>query len=97
MTDINADVGDDILCGARAIGLFLLPKIDGGRVRTEKQLQRAIFHLAAHTNLPVFKIGSRLCARKTVVIEWIKAEESKRASSVTRSRRGSSFRTLCGT
>jgi hypothetical protein len=80
MSDLTINVADDILRGAKAIGRFLLPKLDGDRVRTDKQLQRCIFHLLQTTDLPVFRVGGIICARKSALLKWLADQEEKRAA-----------------
>lgn len=61
-------LASDMLKGAEAIAEFLLG--DAGE-------RRIIYHLASTTDLPVFRLGSILCARRSVLIGWISSQEAK--------------------
>lgn len=63
-------IADDLLRGAEAISQFLFG---------DKILRRKVYHLAETSRLPVFRLGSVLCARRSVLIAWI-AEQEQRAS-----------------
>ena len=43
--------------------------------------RRAVYHLAARSRLPVFKLGSMLCARRKVLLAFITEQEQRRPSS----------------
>jgi hypothetical protein len=58
----------DLLRGADEIAEFLYG--DAGQ-------RRKVYHLAETSRLPIFRLGSVLCARKTVLLQWI-AEQEKR-------------------
>jgi len=66
MTEHNPELAHDILRGADAIAQFLY---------ADKTLRRKVYHLAATSNFPVFKLGSMICARKSVVLKWIEDQE----------------------
>jgi hypothetical protein len=34
-----------------------------------------VFHLASSSKMPVFRLGSMICARKSVLIKWITDQE----------------------
>ena len=53
----------DLLSGAEAIATFMGVK------------PRRIYHLAEKQSLPVFRIGSTLCARRSTLIRWIEDME----------------------
>jgi hypothetical protein len=55
-------LAEDILHGAKAIGVF------GGWTR------RQVYHFVSH-GLPVFRMGSILCARKSSILAWIELQE----------------------
>lgn len=59
-------LADDILEGARAIAEFIY-----GRGTDPRKAYRAI----DAGRLPIFRIGNRLCARRSVILEWIKRQE----------------------
>jgi hypothetical protein len=61
-------LADDILRGADAIAEFIFG---------DKGSRRKIYYLCECTRLPVFRLGSVLCARKSVLLGWISGQESK--------------------
>lgn len=61
-------LADDILRGADNIAGFLFG---------DPALRRRVYHLAGTSRLPHFKLGSMLCARKSVLIAWIAEQESR--------------------
>jgi hypothetical protein len=75
MTDTTAtaagvDLGDDLLEGAEEIAKFMF---------RDKNKRRRVYHLAESKNpIPVFRMGSILCARKSTLLRWI-AEPEKAA------------------
>jgi hypothetical protein len=62
---MNADELD-LLTGAEAIAAFMRVKV------------RRVYHLAETQRLPVFRIGSTLCARQSTLVRWI--EDMERAA-----------------
>jgi hypothetical protein len=62
------DLADDLLEGADEIAKF------GGWSR------RQVYHLAQTRRLPVFRLGSTLCARKTRIVAWIENQETQTLS-----------------
>ena len=62
------ELADDLLRGADEISEFIF-----GR----KGSRRKIYYLAETSRLPVFRLGSVLCARKSVVLHWISGQESR--------------------
>ncbi len=66
----SEELADDLLRGASEIAKFIFGEHErGGR--------RQIYYLAEHSRLPVFRLGSMLCARRSVLIRWIAAQEDK--------------------
>lgn len=61
---IQADISDDLVFGATAIARVL------GMTR------RQIYHAASQSHIPAFKIGNRLCARKTSLSSWLASLEN---------------------
>ena len=59
----------DMLGGADRIAEFLYG---------DRRHRRKIYHLVAKSRLPVFRIGSRLFARKSKLLSWISEQESKK-------------------
>jgi hypothetical protein len=62
---------EDVLRGADEIAEFLL-----GSPRERMK----IYNLIRGQNLPVFRLGSSICARRTALIRWIEAQESRSSS-----------------
>lgn len=63
-------LADDILKGAAAIASYLFGS-DGHRYR------RKVYHWAETSKLPVFRLGSVLCARKSVLVDFIASQEKR--------------------
>jgi hypothetical protein len=61
-------LSDDLLRGAEEIAEFFFGS------RTER---RKIYHLAESSRLPVFRMGSVLCARKSRLLSWIEEQEQQ--------------------
>ena len=59
-------LAEDLLRGADAIAEFFFG------TRSER---RKIYHLAESSRLPVFRMGSVLCARKSRLLSWIEDQE----------------------
>lgn len=53
----------DLLTGADAIAAFMRVK------------PRRIYHLAETKQLPVFRMGATLCARRSTLVRWIEEME----------------------
>ena len=58
----------DLLRGAEEISEFLFG--------TRSQ-RRKVYHLAETSKLPLFRLGSVLCARRSVLMEWIANQERR--------------------
>ncbi len=65
---LDLDAKGDLLRGADAIADF---------VYGDPALRRRIYHLAERKQLPVFRLGAVLCARRSVLLRWIAAQESE--------------------
>ena len=68
MTETNHEFSEDLLRGAAAIAEFLFGS---------KNMRRKVFHLAASSKLPHFKLGSMICARKSLLLNWIEQQEGR--------------------
>jgi len=68
MTDQRAEFAADLLRGADEIAAFLYGSADQ---------RRKVYHLAATSNLPIFKLGSMICARRSVLLRWIADQETR--------------------
>ena len=62
------ELADDILEGADAIAEFLF----GSR-----EHRRKVYYLAECSKLPIFRLGSVLCARKSVLLDFISGQKSR--------------------
>jgi hypothetical protein len=62
------ELADDILRGADEIATFIFG---------ERGSRRKVYYLAECSRLPVFRLGSVLCARKSVLLLWIAGQESR--------------------
>ena len=61
---------NDMLRGASAIARFLLS--DSGR-----REQRVVYHLFENGDLPAFRLGKRIYARKSTLSAWIARLEAR--------------------
>ncbi|MBS0233484.1 MAG: DNA-binding protein [Proteobacteria bacterium] len=68
-------IADDLLEGADAIATFIYGS---------PQKRRKVYHLAQTSNLPVFRFGAVLCARKSRILEWIESQEMQADTRVQR-------------
>jgi hypothetical protein len=66
--DTSQDLADDLLRGADEIAEFIFG---------ERGSRRKIYYLAECTRIPVFRLGSVLCARRSVLLNWISGQESR--------------------
>lgn len=63
MTSDNDNLAGDILRGAEEISRYLgFPR-------------RSIYHAASRGNIPVFRLGDIVCARKSTLTAWIAEQE----------------------
>lgn len=62
------ELAGDLLRGADEIATFIF----GARAS-----RRKVYYLAETSHLPVFRIGSMLCARRSVLLRWISGQESR--------------------
>jgi hypothetical protein len=69
MSEPDPEFASDLLRGADEIAKFLYG---------DSAERRKVYHLAATSHLPVFKLGSMICARKSVLLKWIKDQEERR-------------------
>lgn len=68
-------LASDILFGAEAIATFMFG--------TSEQ-RRRVYNLA-DGGLPVFRLGTMICARKSVLLTWIEAQEISATAPLVRS------------
>jgi hypothetical protein len=71
MGEREPEFARDLLHGADEVAEFLY----GSR-----KLRRKVYHLASTSNLPIFKLGSMICARKSVLLAWVEAQEARYAN-----------------
>lgn len=65
---IKDALADDVLRGAEAIAHFIYG---------DSRQRRKVYHLAETSRLPIFRLGSVLCARRTVLLNWITEQEQR--------------------
>ena len=70
LTQPEMTLGQDLLRGADEIARFMFGDVSH---------RRKIYYLTgeATNGLPHFKIGSRICARKSTILNWISEQESR--------------------
>lgn len=73
--DTTQLLAGDILRGADEIAKFLFG---------ERASRRKVYYLAECTRIPVFHLGSVLCARRSVLLNWISGQESRSSTVVER-------------
>ncbi len=66
--DVSQELADDLLRGADEIAEFIFGK---------RGSRRKVYYLAECSRLPVFRLGSVLCARKSVLLKWISGQETR--------------------
>jgi hypothetical protein len=67
--DVSPELADDLLRGADSIAEFIFGPGKNGR--------RKVYYLAETSHLPVFRLGSLLCARRSVLLRWIAGQEDR--------------------
>jgi hypothetical protein len=68
--DTTQPLADDILRGADEIARFIFG---------ERGSRRKVYYLAECTRIPIFRLGSVLCARRSVLLSWIAGQENRAA------------------
>jgi hypothetical protein len=71
MSEQEAELARDMLRGADEIAEYLY----GSRT-----LRRKVYHLTSTSNVPFFKLGSMICARKSVLLAWVETQERRHAN-----------------
>jgi hypothetical protein len=71
VNDNDPEFAEDMLRGAGEIANFLFG---------DPAMRRKVYHLADTSNIPVFKLGSMICARKSVLLAWIRQQEERHAN-----------------
>jgi hypothetical protein len=67
----TSPLAGDILHGADGIAEFLYG---------DRKLRRKVYNLVETARLPHFRLGAVICARRSVLLDWIQAQESSRES-----------------
>jgi hypothetical protein len=70
MVPHEEEFASDLLKGADEIALYLFG---------DREQRRKIYHLVATSRLPVFKLGSVICARRSVLLKWVQDQEERHA------------------
>jgi hypothetical protein len=67
---VEPPLGDDLLRGAEAIAEFLFG---------DRRERRKVYYLASERRgqLPHFRLGAIICARKSTLVRWIEAAEAR--------------------
>jgi hypothetical protein len=63
-----AKLAEDLLRGADEIADFVFG---------DARQRRKVYHLAETSRIPVFRLGSNLCARPSVLMAWIASQEGR--------------------
>lgn len=71
MTSTEIEFAQDLLRGADEIAAFLYG---------DREQRRKVYHLATTSKLPIFKLGSMICARRSVLLGWIAEQEMRHAN-----------------
>ena len=66
--DTTHPLAYDLLRGADEIAEFIFGK---------RSSRRKVYYLAEYTRIPVFRLGSVLCARRSVLMNWISTQENR--------------------
>lgn len=64
----ETEFANDTLRGGTEIAEFLFG--DPGQ-------RRKVYHLAENSKIPIFRLGSVLCARRSVLMAWVKQQEGR--------------------
>ena len=70
----SVPLAGDILYGADEIAEFLFG---------DRKHRRRVYNLVESNRLPSFRIGINICARKSILLEWIAAQEDRCVASAT--------------
>ena len=75
MTPHETEFASDILRGADEIALFLFG---------DRDERRKVYHLVSTSRLPFFKLGSMICARRSVLLQWVQGQEERHVAEGSR-------------
>jgi len=65
---MGKNFANDLLRGAEEIAEFLYG---------DRRLRRRVYHLVATSRLPVFRLGSLICARRSQLVHWVEEMEGR--------------------
>jgi hypothetical protein len=73
----SASLAGDLLRGADEVAEFLYG---------DRKHRRRVYNLVEGNSLPIFRIGANICARKSILLDWIACQEqgNTRGSPTTR-------------
>ncbi|WP_441256203.1 DNA-binding protein [Bradyrhizobium sp. 482_C4_N1_1] len=69
----EGEIADDLLEGAEAIARYMF----GTGTATKR---RRVYHLAATSDLPLFRLGEIICGRRSTLLAWIAEREQAAAA-----------------
>jgi hypothetical protein len=70
MKGAEGEIADDLLEGAEAIARFMFGSV---------AKRRRVYHLAATSDLPLFRLGEVICGRRSTLLAWIAEQEKASA------------------
>lgn len=69
------ELADDLLIGGYEIAAFLFAKQQ--TPLSPRAQRRKFYHIAETSRIPVFRLGSRLCARRSALMAWIAQQKQR--------------------
>lgn len=63
-------LSDDLIEGADGLADFIF----GNRSAKNR---RKVYHLTEQNELPTFRLGAKICGRKSVILQWIQNRERR--------------------
>lgn len=66
--DSSSSLSGDLLEGAEAIAVYLFG---------DAKAKRKVYHLDDRGELPTFRLGAKIFARKSTIVRWIAEQEGK--------------------
>ncbi|KWT64252.1 hypothetical protein APY04_3516 [Hyphomicrobium sulfonivorans] len=73
-TSNDTPFSSDLLRGANEIAVFLFGSV---------KARRKVFHLVETSKIPVFRLGSMICARRSVLMKWVAEQEQRSVGQTT--------------
>ncbi len=64
------EFSQDLLCGADEISEFIFG---------DPKYRRRVYYLAERSKLPIFRLRSQLCARKSSLLKFVEEQETRHA------------------